>query len=158
VAAETREIIETEVSAAPGLPLSDLLRNTQGIASRDDVHRLIAAGNIYVDLRATGIMEPDKARVFPNRETALTSRHIEGQQCSATSLAAASTLDVTVPAGRPFSIGATWPSFTKASSVSSGISETAPSSPRRVMVLPPELTIVDVLPSQVMDAPGAKGC
>ena len=83
VAAETREIIETEVSAAPGLRLSDLFRNTQGIASRDDVHRLIAAGDIYVDLRAAGIMEPDKARVFPNREAALASRHIEGQQCSA---------------------------------------------------------------------------
>jgi putative transposase len=83
VAAETREIIEAEVSAAPGLRLSDLFRNTQGIASRDDVHRLIAAGDIYVDLRATGIMEPDKARVFPNREAALASRHIEGQQCSA---------------------------------------------------------------------------
>jgi transposase InsO family protein len=83
VPAETREIIETEVSAAPGLRLSDLFRNTQGIASRDDVHRLIAAGDIYVDLRATGVMEPDKARVFPNREAALASRHIEGQQCSA---------------------------------------------------------------------------
>jgi hypothetical protein len=27
--------------------------------------RLIAAGDIYVELRAAGIMEPDKARVFP---------------------------------------------------------------------------------------------
>jgi len=80
VASETREIVKGEVSAAPGLRLSDLFRNTQGIASRDDVHRMIAAGDLYVDLRAAGIMEPDKVRVFPNREAALASRHIEGQQ------------------------------------------------------------------------------
>jgi hypothetical protein len=83
LASETREIVEAEVSAAPGLRLADLFRNTQGIASRDDVHRLIAAGDIYVDLRAAGIMEPDKARVFPNREAALASRHIEGQRVRA---------------------------------------------------------------------------
>ena len=80
MASEIREIVVAEVSAAPGLRLSDLFRNTQGIASRDDVHRLIAAGDVYVDFRAAGIMEPDKARVFPNREAALASRHIEGQQ------------------------------------------------------------------------------
>ena len=74
---EIREIVEGEVSAAPGLRLSDLFRNTQSIASRDDVHRLIAAGDIYVNLRAAAIMEPDKARVFPNREAALACRHIE---------------------------------------------------------------------------------
>jgi putative transposase len=83
VASEAREIVDTEVSAAPGLRLADLFRNTQGIVSRDDIHRLIAAGDIYVDLRAAGIMEPDKARVFPNREAALASRHIGGQQSRA---------------------------------------------------------------------------
>src|SRR5260370_41655514 len=41
---------------------------------------MIAAGDLYADLRAAGIMEPDKVRVFPNREAALASRHIEGQQ------------------------------------------------------------------------------
>lgn len=80
VAAETREVVVAEVSAAPGLRLADLFRNIQGIASHDDVYRMIAAGDMYVDLRAAGIMEPDKARVFPNREAALASRHIEGQQ------------------------------------------------------------------------------
>jgi hypothetical protein len=61
---EIREIVEAEVSAAPGLRLSDLFRNTQNIASRDDVHRLIAAGDVYVDLRAASVMEPDKTRVW----------------------------------------------------------------------------------------------
>lgn len=78
IAPAIREIVQTEVSAAPGLRLSDLFRKTQGAASRDDVNRLIAAGDVYIDLRAAGVMEPEKARVFPNRETALAYRHIEG--------------------------------------------------------------------------------
>ena len=78
VASEIREIIEAEVSAAPGLRLDDLFRNTQGAARRDDIQRLIGAGDIYVDLRAAGVMEPEKVRVFPNREAALACQHIEG--------------------------------------------------------------------------------
>ncbi len=77
VAAEIREIVVGEVTAAPGLRLTDLFRNTLGIASRDDVHRLIAAGDVYVDLRAAGVMEPDRVRVFPNREAALAWGNIE---------------------------------------------------------------------------------
>ena len=77
VASEIREIVVGEVTAAPGLRLTDLFRNTLGVASRDDVQRLIAAGDIYVDLRSAGIMEPDKVHVFPNREAALACRHIE---------------------------------------------------------------------------------
>src|SRR5215831_15290730 len=77
VAAEIREIVAAEVAAAPGLRLSDLFRNIHGVASRDDVNRLIAAGDIYVDLKAAGVMEPDKVRVFPNREASLACQHIE---------------------------------------------------------------------------------
>jgi len=77
VASEIREIVAGEVRAAPGLRLSDLFRNIHGVASRDDVNRLIAAGDIYIDLKAAGVMEPDKVRVFPNREAALACRHIE---------------------------------------------------------------------------------
>jgi transposase InsO family protein len=77
VAAEIREIVAAEVAAAPGIRLSDLFRNIHGVASRDDVNRLIAAGDIYVDLKAAGVMEPDKARIFPNREASLACQHIE---------------------------------------------------------------------------------
>lgn len=77
VASEIREIVQGEIAAAPGLHLSGLLRNLHGVANRDDINRLIAAGNIYVDLRAAGVMEPDKIRVFPSRAAALACRHIE---------------------------------------------------------------------------------
>jgi hypothetical protein len=36
VASETREIVQTEVSAAPGLCLSDLFRNTHGFGAREN--------------------------------------------------------------------------------------------------------------------------
>ncbi len=72
-----REKVRVEVAAAPGLQLSDLFRRTQGSASRDDIHRMIAAGDVYVDLRASGVMQPDKARVFPNPEAATAWQSIE---------------------------------------------------------------------------------
>lgn len=77
IAPAIREIVQAEVSAAPGIRLSDLFRKTQGTASRDDVNRLIAAGAVYIDLRAAGVMETEKARVFPSRETAWACRHIQ---------------------------------------------------------------------------------
>ena len=77
VASEIREIVTAEVVAAPGLRLSDLFRSIHGVGSRDDVNRLIAAGNIYVDLKAAGVMEPEKVRVFPSREASLACRYIE---------------------------------------------------------------------------------
>jgi transposase InsO family protein len=77
VAPRAREAIQAEVSATPGLRLSDLFRETLGAASRDDIHRLIAAGDVYVDLRSAGVMEPEKVRVFPNREAATACRNIE---------------------------------------------------------------------------------
>lgn len=77
VRSEISEIVVAEVAAAPGLRLSDLFRNIHGIAGRDDINRLITAGDIYVDLKAAGVMEPDKVRVFPNREAALACRYVE---------------------------------------------------------------------------------
>jgi len=77
VPSEIREIVVAEVAAAPGVRLSDLFRNIHGVASRDDINRLIAAGDIYVDLKAAGVMEPDKVRVFPNREASVACRHVE---------------------------------------------------------------------------------
>jgi hypothetical protein len=77
VASEIREIVVSEVRAAPGLRLSDLFRNIHGVVSRDDVNRLIAAGDIHVDLSAATVMEPEKVRVFPNRVAAVACQHIE---------------------------------------------------------------------------------
>ena len=77
VAPAIRETVIAEVAAAPGLLLNELLGRTTGVASRDDIQRLIATGDVFVDLRAAGVMEPEKVRVFPSRETALAYRRIE---------------------------------------------------------------------------------
>jgi len=75
------ERVRAEVAAAPGLLLSDLFRQTSGAASRDDIHRLMATGEVFVDLSAAGLMETEKVRVFPNRETAVAYRHVEDPPC-----------------------------------------------------------------------------
>jgi hypothetical protein len=72
VASEIREVVAAEVVAARGLRLS--FRDIQGAATRDDVNRF---GNIYVHLKGAGVMEPDKVRVFPNREAPFACRHFE---------------------------------------------------------------------------------
>ena len=81
VAPAIRERIRAEVAAAPGLLLSDLFHRTKDTASRDDVHRLIAKGDVFVDLRAAGLMETEKVGVFPNRETAVAYGCVEDARC-----------------------------------------------------------------------------
>ena len=65
---EVREQVRAEVVTSPGLSLSDLVERTQAAASRDDLYRMIAAGDLSVDLDAAALVEPDKVRVFPNPE------------------------------------------------------------------------------------------
>ncbi len=72
---QVRQAIMTEVAAEFGLRLSALYRQTR--CSRDDIHRLIAAGDIYVDLRLTPLIEPERVRVFSSREAAAACQHIE---------------------------------------------------------------------------------
>ncbi|MFS8084965.1 MAG: TnsA endonuclease N-terminal domain-containing protein, partial [Acidobacteriota bacterium] len=55
----------------PSLKLDDLFLKTEGVATRDDIYTLIAAGDLFVDLTAAPLVEPQQVRVFPNRETAL---------------------------------------------------------------------------------------
>jgi putative transposase len=81
VASVICERIRAEVAAAPGLLLSDLFHKTENAASRDDVHRLIAKGDVFVDLRAAGLMETEKVRVFPNRESAVAYGRVEEARC-----------------------------------------------------------------------------
>ncbi|PYS26555.1 MAG: integrase, partial [Acidobacteria bacterium] len=61
------------VSATPGIPLEDLLRLSEGTITPDDIFTMIAAGILYVDLRAAALAEPSKVNVFATRETALRS-------------------------------------------------------------------------------------
>jgi putative transposase len=54
--------------------LSDLLERAKDVAKRDDVYLLIASGELYVDLAAAVIVEPERVRVFANREAAIMYR------------------------------------------------------------------------------------
>ncbi len=63
--------ILAEVKARPGITLRALLKHLEGLASNDSIFLLIAAGELYVDLHAEPLAEPEKVCVFPDRDTAL---------------------------------------------------------------------------------------
>ena len=70
VAPAVRQQVRAQVVTNPGLWLSDLVARTKATASRDDIYRLIAVGDLCVDLEAAVLVEPEKVRVFPNPEAA----------------------------------------------------------------------------------------
>jgi putative transposase len=55
------------VSACPGLSLWELFEKTTGIATRDDIHALVAVGEIHVDLFSKSLTEPETVSVFRNQ-------------------------------------------------------------------------------------------
>ena len=63
--------IVSYVCALPGIGLAELVSQVATFATRDDVYSLIAAGRLYVDLRAGLLVEPGAVRVFPDRDSAL---------------------------------------------------------------------------------------
>jgi len=69
IAEEQTEAIRTAVMRNPGLTLRDLLEKHQ-VGWTDAIYFLIGTSGLYVDLRAAPLAEPDKVRVFLNRETA----------------------------------------------------------------------------------------
>ena len=66
----TKERALTLVSAKPGIALSELLHGAEEGMSRDDINALIAARELYVNLRNAPLAEPTEVRVFANREGA----------------------------------------------------------------------------------------
>jgi putative transposase len=66
---QVRELTATCVSKNPGISLEDLIDKTQGLASRDCIYSMIAQGAIYVNLKASPLVEPDKVRVYSDRES-----------------------------------------------------------------------------------------
>jgi putative transposase len=66
VSSKVREAVIARVGAYPGLSLLDLFDMTADIASRDDIHVLIATGELYVDLRSKSLMEPQAVPVYRN--------------------------------------------------------------------------------------------
>ncbi len=71
-----REAVLAVVSAEPSIKLEEVFLKTGGVASRDDIYQLIATGDVYIDLNAAPIVEPNQVRVFPNKETASAYAHI----------------------------------------------------------------------------------
>jgi putative transposase len=66
---EQMEAIRLTVMKNPGLTLHDLLEKHQADWA-DTLYFLIVSDGLYVDLRAAPLAEPDKVRVFLNRQTA----------------------------------------------------------------------------------------
>lgn len=63
VGAEVTQTVRLLVASQPGLTLAEMFRQAEG-ASRDDLHTLIATGQVYVDLYAAALAEPERVRVF----------------------------------------------------------------------------------------------
>jgi transposase InsO family protein len=73
-----RDTIQAEVAASPGFLLSELFSKIKDFVTRDDVYRLIATGDLFVDLYAASLMQPDKTRVFLHRESAEAYNRVSG--------------------------------------------------------------------------------
>ncbi|MDM9581985.1 TnsA endonuclease N-terminal domain-containing protein [Nostoc sp. GT001] len=63
------------ISAQPGITLAALLHLAEGTTS-DDIYSLIATNQIYVDLTAAPLVEPERCFVFRNEQTAFAYRSI----------------------------------------------------------------------------------
>lgn len=74
-----RQWVRDAVALHPGLWLSELFARAKAVAGRDDIYRLIAAEDLYVDLKAAALAESDKVRVFSSPEAATASKAIEAQ-------------------------------------------------------------------------------
>jgi transposase InsO family protein len=82
------------ITTEPGISLGHLIRRTEGI-TYDDIYILIARAELYVDLNDAPLAEPDKVRVFPNRDTATAYKNYI-QSSSQTGTSALPFLNVTV--------------------------------------------------------------
>lgn len=67
----TRDCVLSRVEQAPGLKLGELFTRTEGVASRDDIFMMIAHDQIYVDLYAVPLVEPEYVKVFLNQTIAI---------------------------------------------------------------------------------------
>lgn len=77
-------IIDTVLSltcAQPGIPLAHLLHHAKG-AKPDMIHSMIVQGQLYVDLRAAPLTEPERCFVFKDKQTATAYRLLILSQAS----------------------------------------------------------------------------
>jgi len=76
VSHEARQAVQNLVSSVPGITLEELYSRMGVMASRDDIHILIAIEAIYVNLARAPIPEPSLVHVFPDKETAVAFGHV----------------------------------------------------------------------------------
>lgn len=69
VSAQARDDVMALVVADPGITMQALLTRLE-TATSDDVYRLCATEQLYVDLYATPLAEPERVRVFCDQQTA----------------------------------------------------------------------------------------
>ena len=70
VSVAAKNILLAHVNARPGISLQELLLVAGDGASRDDVHCLIALGELYVDLHSSSLTQPNRVAVFSDATTA----------------------------------------------------------------------------------------
>ena len=64
VISSVREAVIARVGVSPGSSLQELFDTTAGIATRDDIYSLIAAGEIHADIHSESLTEPDRILLF----------------------------------------------------------------------------------------------
>ena len=62
--------IKAAVDAQPAITLLNLLERMHGIVEPDEIYMLIVSGDIYVDLSAAPIAEPERVHIYGNAELA----------------------------------------------------------------------------------------
>jgi len=73
IATGSHDTVLAYVLANPGLTLEDLLRETAGRVSPDEIFSMIATNVVYVDLHGAPLAEPSQVAVFVTQEMASTA-------------------------------------------------------------------------------------
>lgn len=73
---ESCRIVCDLVATLPNITLQELYLKTDRQISRDDIHALIGAEEIYVDLTAALFCEPERVHIFSDKEKAIAFSHI----------------------------------------------------------------------------------
>lgn len=69
VSAAVKTAVIEQVATTPGITITQLLQSTP-VANPDDIHALIATGQLYTDQSTVSLTEPAKVQLFRNLETA----------------------------------------------------------------------------------------
>ena len=88
IATGSHDTVLAYVLANPGLTLEDLLRETAGRVSPDEIFSMIATNVVYVDLHGAPLAEPSQVAVFVTQEMASTASGDRARQPQTSSFTA----------------------------------------------------------------------